>query len=180
MTDTETNKDASKNIPKNLAGMTRCKACKSSAITGTIVDSEGTRTCLDCKGTGLVTSRVALKQMMMREEGVVKIAKPGEKLFELSSGKLSLLFLDVKKAMMNPNILNLAAKEILSILPEHILEIHEEQIATYDRIASIATGGIPIGTAVSLRVPVRQVIVRSKKYDLENKSAAHTTGTKKR
>jgi len=102
-----------------------------------------------------------LKKMLLAEKGVVRIKGPDEEPFELKSGKRSRLFIDIKTAVMDPAILNRV-----------VLEICQPGNMNFfcDMIASVAVGGVPIATALSLETWRNQVIVRSEKHDRGTKS----------
>lgn len=100
-----------------------------------------------------------LKEILI-EEGIVKIRTKDEKPFILKSGKESRLFIDIKKAALNPDILDKIASEIYYMGMDEILNLYD-----FDLIASVAVGGIPIATALSLTTGIPQIIVRSEKHD---------------
>lgn len=95
----------------------------------------------------------SLKEILL-EAGIVKIRGMDEEPFKLKSGKKSRLFFDVKEASLNPTIL----KRIIA-------EMDLEFVKTFDKIASVAVGGVPIATALSLRTGIPQIIIRSEKHD---------------
>ncbi len=97
-----------------------------------------------------------LKEMLLKE-GIVRIKGTNEEPFTLKSGKKSRLFVDIKQASLNPDIL----KEIVAT----ITEIGNESPWSFDKIASVAVGGIPIATALSLTWDEQQIIVRSETHD---------------
>ncbi|MBU0777700.1 orotate phosphoribosyltransferase [Patescibacteria group bacterium] len=91
------------------------------------------------------------------EEDIVKI-KPEEEEFTLKSGKKSRFFFDVKEASLNPDILTRIVEEI-ELKKGHYIE------QNFDSIASVAVGGVPLGTALSLKLFMPQIIVRSEKHE---------------
>ena len=100
-----------------------------------------------------------LKDILLKE-GIIKIKGKDEESFTLKSGKKSKLFIDIKEASLNPEIL----KEITDLTKE----LFDEFIFTnnkVDKIASVAIGGVPIATALSLKTKIPQIIVRSEKHD---------------
>jgi len=108
-----------------------------------------------------------LKEMLIKE-GIVKIKKDGEELFTLKSGKKSRLFIDIKEASLNPDILDKIKWEFFRIYgfntdPEGLF-------MKYERIGSVAIGGIPVATIISYFSKVPQIIVRSEKHDRGTKS----------
>lgn len=101
-----------------------------------------------------------LKEMLIKE-GIVKIKNEGEELFTLKSRKKSRLFIDIKHASLNPIILKRITRNVIDIIVDDI-GIH---LYVFDKIASIAIGGIPITTSLSLETGIHQIIVRSEKHD---------------
>lgn len=112
-----------------------------------------------------------LKEMLIKEK-IVKIKKPDEEPFILKSGKKSKLFIDIKQASLNPQILkritqdiiNMITKEIpdLAMTHSHLSDLH---LYLFNKIGSVAVGGVPIGTSLSLETNIPQIIVRSEKHD---------------
>ncbi|MDI9624087.1 MAG: orotate phosphoribosyltransferase [Methanothermobacter sp.] len=82
-----------------------------------------------------------------------KVIKTGS--FILSSGKKSNYYVDIKKAITDPQILDLIA-ELIKV------EIKGEKI---DRIAGPALGAVPIATAVSLKTKKPLIIIRKEKKE---------------
>ncbi len=97
-----------------------------------------------------------LKEMLLKEK-IVRIKKENEEPFTLKSGKKSRIFIDIKQASLNPDIL----KEIV----ETVHSIGEKEGWNFDRVASVAIGGIPLATALCLRWDEHQIIVRSETHD---------------
>ena len=91
---------------------------------------------------------------MMIDNKIVKIKEPQEEPFTLKSGKTSRLFFDVKEASLNP-----------VILEEIIKHIDLSFVSQFEKIASVAVGGIPLATALSLKTGIPQIIIRSEKHD---------------
>lgn len=99
-----------------------------------------------------------LKEMLVRE-GVVKVRSDDEEAFTLKSGKKSRLFFDEKGASLNPTILEAI-----------IEEVDVSFVQRFDKIASVAVGGVPIATALSLVTRTPQIIVRAEKHDRGTKT----------
>jgi len=100
---------------------------------------------------------------MLIKEGIVKIKNKDEELFTLTSGRKSRLFIDIKEASLNPDILDKIKWEFFKIYgfntdPKGLF-------MNYERIGSVALGGIPIATIISYFSKVPQIIVRSEKHD---------------
>lgn len=111
-----------------------------------------------------------LKDLLLKE-GIVRIKSSNEEPFVLKSGKKSRLFIDIKEASLNPVILRKIVTEIVSFgRPFNTRPSGSSAIYNYDKIASVAVGGIPIATALSLTIGIPQVIVRSEKHDRGMKS----------
>lgn len=118
-----------------------------------------------------MTSKSILKDLLLREQ-IVKIKKPGEELFKLKSGKLSRLFIDIKQSSLNPIILNSIVNSIINEdYAPALLGIcarsgtYRDQYNQNYCIGSVAVGGVPIGTSLSTRTGINQIIVRSEKHD---------------
>lgn len=73
--------------------------------------------------------------------------------FILSSGKESDYYIDMKKAITNPNILKTIAKLINQIISEDDI----------DKIAGPALGAVPIATAVSIQSNIPLLMIRKEK-----------------
>ncbi len=100
---------------------------------------------------------------MLIKEGIVKIKNKDEEPFTLKSGKKSRLFIDIKEASLNPDILDKIKWEFFRIYgfntdPEGLF-------MKYERIGSVVVGGIPLATIISYFSKVPQIIVRSEKHD---------------
>lgn len=101
---------------------------------------------------------------LLKQHNVVMVRSESEEPFTLKSGKKSRLFIDIKKATLDPTLL----KDIIYFLYNEIVSDDDsvcKQHIPYERIASVAVGGIPIATALSLHTGVPQVIVRAEKHD---------------
>ncbi len=85
---------------------------------------------------------------LLKEEEVVKFGK-----FKLSSGKSSDFYVDMKKAITDPEILFKIAEIITK-------EINANEI---DKIAGPALGAVPIATAVSLYSKIPLLMIRKAK-----------------
>jgi len=112
-----------------------------------------------------------LKEMLIKE-GIVKIKNKDEEPFTLKSGKKSRLFIDIKEASLNPEILKRITQDAIRIITEDIPNLSltnanfpDSHIFLFDKIASVAVGGVPIATALSLETNESQIIVRSEKHD---------------
>jgi orotate phosphoribosyltransferase len=116
-----------------------------------------------------------LKTLLINE-GVIKIKNEDEELFTLKSGRKSRFFIDIKEASLNPVLLDIMVNGIM---------IHESSpwfLIAYDkssntiyyhqnyRIGSIAIGGILLGTMLSIKTRIPQIIVRSEKHDRGTKT----------
>ena len=97
-----------------------------------------------------------LKELLLKEN-IVRIKGIDEEPFTLTSGKKSRVFIDIKQASLNPDIL----KEIVEL----INSMCQKELWYFDRIASVAIGGIPIATALCLRWEEHQIIIRSETHD---------------
>ena len=81
------------------------------------------------------------------------VIKFGE--FTLSSGRKSDYYVDMKKAITNPQILSLVAKIITHL-------IRDDKI---DKIAGPALGAVPIATAVALHSDIPMLMIRKAQKD---------------
>jgi orotate phosphoribosyltransferase len=68
--------------------------------------------------------------------------------FTLASGERSTYYLDIKTAVTDPFLLGTIGREIT-------------QIASFDQVAGVAVGGIPIAVATALAAGKRYAIIRS-------------------
>jgi len=103
-----------------------------------------------------------LKEMLIKE-GIVKIKNKDEEPFTLKSGKESRLFIDIKEASLNPDILDEIQSSIFYMFA--MKTNPTDLFMKYERIGSVAVGGIPVATIISYFSKVPQIIVRSEKHD---------------
>lgn len=75
--------------------------------------------------------------------------------FLLDSGKRTKYYIDIKNAVVNPEILKKIAKEIKELITIHDIAV--------DAIACIEVGSIPIGTAISLDMNKPMIIIREER-----------------
>jgi len=68
--------------------------------------------------------------------------------FTLASGKKSKIYIDIKKAITDPQILKKIASEVLSHNP------------MFDAVAGVAVGGVPLAVSVSLACEKPYIIIR--------------------
>ena len=68
--------------------------------------------------------------------------------FTLASGRKSTVYIDIKKAITSPKILQTIASEVKK------LDI------SFDAVAGVAVGGVPLAVAVSLAFNIPSVIIR--------------------
>lgn len=87
---------------------------------------------------------------LLKENHVIKFGK-----FTLSSGKESDYYVDMKKAVTNPLIL----QQVADIISDRINK------NSVDKIAGPALGAIPIITAVSLHTGIPMLMIRKSKKD---------------
>ncbi len=97
------------------------------------------------------TEKKKLKRRLLKLLQKENVIKTGT--FILSSGKKSNYYVDIKKAITDPQILDLIA-ELIKI------NINSAEI---DRIAGPALGAVPIATAVSLKTKKPLIIIRKEK-----------------
>jgi len=98
-----------------------------------------------------------LKEMLIKEN-IVKIKNKDEEPFTLKSGKKSRLFIDIKEASLNPEIL----EEIVRIIKFNWDWYRGMNTVI---IGSVAIGAIPIASVLSVEIGINQIIVRSEKHD---------------
>jgi len=96
-----------------------------------------------------------LIEAMVHAKGIVNIRNEGEEPFLLKSGRRSRFFIDVKRASLDPGILTCMADAVMGLGLIH---------PYCDRIASVAVGGIPLATMLSVATGIPQVIVREEKH----------------
>jgi orotate phosphoribosyltransferase len=87
---------------------------------------------------------------LLKANHVIKFGK-----FTLSSGKESDYYVDMKKAITDPQILSQIAKIIASM-------INKDEI---DRVAGPALGAVPIATAVALNSGIPMLMIRKAQKD---------------
>lgn len=116
-----------------------------------------------------------LKEMLINEE-VIKIRKKDEEPFIVNAlGTKSRFFIDLKEASLNPDILKAIRRKLYSY-NEYTYNFganacdyngcaYDQFFRKYDKIASVAIGGIPIATMLSLNLGIPQIIIRSSKHD---------------
>jgi len=115
-----------------------------------------------------------LKEMLINE-GIIK--NKDEEPFTLKSGKKSRLFIDIKQASLNPEILEKIVDDII-IYPHspamlNICENGKQYRAKQNEwsvIGSVAIGAVPIASVLSVKTGIKQVIIRSEKHDRGTKS----------
>ncbi len=112
-----------------------------------------------------------LKDMLIKE-GIIKIRNKDEESFVVNElGTKSRLFIDIKEASLNPNILNRITQQIIRVIIEDtdlaLINVNHPELPLFlfDRIGSVAVGGVPLATALSLETKIPQIIVRSGKHD---------------
>lgn len=108
--------------------------------------------------------RDRLIDMLVSQEGIVKIRSPDEEPFILTSGRKSRLFFDVKEASLSPKINGLVKSLIMK-------KIADTRNRDFNKLGSIAIGSIPITSILSYATSIPQIIVRSER---------HKTGTESR
>ncbi|MDO5852019.1 MAG: orotate phosphoribosyltransferase [Methanobacteriaceae archaeon] len=95
--------------------------------------------------------------MSSNKEKLIKLLKENDVIkfgdFTLSSGKKSDYYVDMKKAITNPEILDTVSIIITDI-------INNENI---DKVAGPALGAVPIATAVSLKSNIPMLMIRKEK-----------------
>lgn len=85
---------------------------------------------------------------LLEETGALKFGE-----FELSSGKKSNYYIDIKKASTSPVFLKLVGKEIL------------RKAGDVDKLAGVALGGIPLVVAASMYSQKPYLMIRKKKKE---------------
>ena len=80
---------------------------------------------------------------MLQENGAVEYGE-----FTLASGAKSSYYLDVKSALANPSVLKAVGEEIAGM-------------ASFDLVAGVAVGGVPIAVATSLASGKPYAIIRA-------------------
>ncbi|HHT18963.1 MAG: orotate phosphoribosyltransferase [Euryarchaeota archaeon] len=87
---------------------------------------------------------------LLKTNQVIKFGK-----FTLSSGRESDYYVDMKKAITDPQILSLVAKIITHMIQDHQI----------DKIAGPALGAVPIATAVALHSDIPMLMIRKAQKD---------------
>jgi orotate phosphoribosyltransferase len=77
--------------------------------------------------------------------------------FTLASGKKSKYYIDIKKAITDPIILEEVADEMAHIIEEKDIEV--------DRIAGVVLGSVPLAVALSLRTGIPFIMIRKEPKD---------------
>lgn len=77
--------------------------------------------------------------------------------FVLSSGKRSPYYIDLKRAVTDPGVLEAVSEELAKLLQDEQLE--------FDRIAGVVLGSVPLAVALSLRTKAPYVMVRRGQRD---------------
>lgn len=88
----------------------------------------------------------------LQECGAVKFGD-----FILASGKKSRYYIDVKKAVTKPKILELICKHIVEVIVDCSIEA--------DYIACVELGAVPIGVMVSVKTGLPLIIIRKAQKD---------------
>lgn len=98
-----------------------------------------------------------LKDLLIKNN-IVEVRQKHETPFTLKSRKESRLFVNIKEASINPVILNTMVKAILEKYSWMRNEILSQNTTV---IGSVALGAVPIGTALSLKTGIHQIIIRT-------------------
>ena len=77
--------------------------------------------------------------------------------FTLASGKKSKYYIDIKKAITDPKILEEVADEMAHIIEREDIEV--------DRIAGVVLGSVPLAVALSLRTGIPFIMIRKEPKD---------------
>lgn len=101
--------------------------------------------------------RDRLIDILVSQEGIVKIKSPNEEPFTLASGKKSRLFFDIKEASLSPKVNGL----VKSLMMKKIVDTGNRN---FDKFGSIAIGSIPITSILSYATSIPQIIVRSERH----------------
>jgi len=95
----------------------------------------------------------------LKKEGIVNKGS-----FTLTSGELSDYYFDVKKAVGNPELLEMMSSLLAARIMGKATREHRERSSrrmTATCIASIGFGGIPLATVVSLKLKLPLIMVRN-------------------
>jgi orotate phosphoribosyltransferase len=130
------------------------------------------------------TIKTRLIKALNDEPGVIKRKSFDEVPFVLASGDHSRKFYDMKLASLNPSILTAMNDYIVRGNFFELFEIKDDDETKvgqimFDSVAAIAIGGIPLGTMLSYFLSLSLIIVRTTKFDIDNQSNSHITGTGK-
>lgn len=101
-----------------------------------------------------------LKGMLIKER-IVKIKRLDEEPYILKSGRKSRLFFDIKEASLNPFILH----EIINVIYGSGF-----LVSKFNKIGSVAVGGVPIASVLSYKTTFPQIIIRSERHETGTKS----------
>jgi|SRR3972149_1452366 len=103
----------------------------------------------------------------LQECGVIKFGD-----FSLTSGIKSKYYIDVKKAITRPKILELICEQIIDIIVDQNIKV--------DYIACVELGAVPIGTIISIKTGLPLIIIRKteKNHGLENRIIGDPEKTK--
>ena len=75
-------------------------------------------------------------------------------IFNLSSGRKSNYYFNIKRAITDPTVLSIISKKVIENIPTLLCHV--------DAVAGVEIGGVPIATAVSLDSGIPLIIVRKK------------------
>ena len=75
-------------------------------------------------------------------------------IFNLSSGRKSNYYFNIKRAITDPAVLSIISKKVIENIPTLLCHV--------DAVAGVEIGGVPIATAVSLDSGIPLIIVRKK------------------
>lgn len=98
------------------------------------------------------------KEMLINkllDKGIIKVKNEDEEYFTLKSGRKSRFFFDVKEASLDPVIL----REFVNII-----YAYKMLVVSFDKIGSVAVGGVPIASVLSYESRFPQIIIRSEKH----------------
>ncbi len=115
---------------------------------------------------------MSLKKMLI-ERNIVKVRGKDEEPFMLNEiGTKSRVFFDIKEASLSPKVLNRIIYDMIQVITNDIpnlamthAHLSDSHLFLFDKIASVAVGGVPIATALSLETGVPQIIVRNDSHD---------------
>lgn len=108
-----------------------------------------------------------LKDLLIKEK-IIKIRGENEEPFIINElGTKSRLFIDIKEASLNPEILRRIVYQLIELMNKET----DIALSSFDKVGSVALGEVSIGTALSLFANKPQIIVRSGKHDRGTKSS---------